>query len=61
MDLLKHTYSNLSPYKNHEQILYKKADNWYKEVREGYFDNFDIEALRTYIEVYDFIDPQITL
>ena len=61
MDLLKHTYSNLSPYKNHEQKLYKKGDNWYKEVREGYFDDFDIEALRTYIEVYDFIDPPITL
>ena len=61
MDLLKHTYNNLSPYKNHEQKLYKKGDNWYKEVREGYFDDFDIEALRTYIEVYDFIDPPITL
>ena len=61
MDLLKHTYNNLSPYKNHEQKLYKKGDNWYKEIREGYHDDFDIEALRTYIEVYDFVDPPIML
>jgi len=61
MELVKHVYSNLSPYKNHEQKLYKKDDNWYKEVREGFFDDFDIESLRTYIEVYDFIDPPIML
>jgi|TARA_B110000263_G_scaffold247010_1_gene259008 hypothetical protein len=61
MHLLKHSYNDLGPFNKHEQKLYKKGDNWYKEVHEGFFDDFDIQALRTYIELYDFVDPPIML
>jgi len=61
MILLKHTYNDLDPYNKHEQKLFKNGDNWYKEIHEGYFEEFDIESLKSYIKMYDFVSSPIMM
>ena len=61
MKLLKHSYNDLGSFNKHEQKLYKKGDNWYKEIHEGFFDDFDFHTLCAYIKKYDFIDPPVML